>query len=104
MKTQQLGGKSGGKLPDLSHLTQEQLLQRLAMMVAMTDDAKNKLLHQNSSHLAQNSQTKKYTLTVDNLLKMALIVMRIRARVPVIIMGETGCGKTRFLVVFFFLF
>ena len=35
-----------------------------------------------------------YALTPDNLLKMVLIHMRIKARIPVIIMGETGCGKT----------
>lgn len=35
-----------------------------------------------------------YALTADNLLKMTLISLRFRARVPVIIMGETGCGKT----------
>jgi len=35
-----------------------------------------------------------YALTPDNLLKMVLIYMRIRANVPVVIMGETGCGKT----------
>ena len=35
-----------------------------------------------------------YALTSDNLLKMALIIQRVRAHVPVVIMGETGCGKT----------
>ena len=38
-----------------------------------------------------------YILTADNLLKMALISLRVEARVPVIIMGETGCGKTSLL-------
>lgn len=36
----------------------------------------------------------KYALTPDNILKMVLILLRIRANIPVIIMGETGCGKT----------
>ncbi|KAH3751683.1 hypothetical protein DPMN_186252 [Dreissena polymorpha] len=35
-----------------------------------------------------------YALTPDNLLKMVLIMLRIQANVPVVIMGETGCGKT----------
>ena len=35
-----------------------------------------------------------YALTPDNMLKMILIVLRVRANVPIIIMGETGCGKT----------
>jgi E3 ubiquitin-protein ligase RNF213 len=36
-----------------------------------------------------------YELTMDNLLKMLAIYMRLKACIPVIIMGETGCGKTR---------
>lgn len=38
--------------------------------------------------------SKTYALTPDNLLKMVLIVLRIQGRQPIIIMGETGCGKT----------
>jgi chromosomal replication initiation ATPase DnaA len=38
-----------------------------------------------------------YVLTPDNLLKMALIYKKVMARVPVVIMGETGCGKTSLL-------
>jgi MoxR-like ATPase len=38
-----------------------------------------------------------YVLTPDNFLKMALIALRAEAGVPVIIMGETGCGKTSLL-------
>jgi hypothetical protein len=35
-----------------------------------------------------------YALTSDNLLKMVLIYQRIQGRIPVVLMGETGCGKT----------
>lgn len=35
-----------------------------------------------------------YVLTVDNLLKMLSIQLRLRFDLPVIIMGETGCGKS----------
>ena len=37
---------------------------------------------------------KNYVLTVDNYVKMLLIYMRVKAKIPVIIKGETGCGKT----------
>ena len=37
---------------------------------------------------------KKYILTPDNMLKMVLIYQRLNANLPVIIVGETGCGKT----------
>ena len=36
-----------------------------------------------------------YQLTMDNCLKLMAIYMRLRCNNPVIIMGETGCGKTR---------
>ena len=35
-----------------------------------------------------------YVITNDNFKKMILLVYRIKANIPVIIMGETGCGKT----------
>ena len=35
-----------------------------------------------------------YVITNDNFKKMILLVYRIKANVPVIIMGDTGCGKT----------
>ena len=38
--------------------------------------------------------SKDYVFTVDNFIKMCLILIRLRANIPVIMMGETGCGKT----------
>ena len=35
-----------------------------------------------------------YSVTLDNFYKMCLIIQRIRADIPIIIMGETGIGKT----------
>ena len=35
-----------------------------------------------------------YVITSDNFKKMILILYRINANIPVILMGETGCGKT----------
>ena len=35
-----------------------------------------------------------YVITIDNFRKMILILYRIVANIPVILMGETGCGKT----------
>jgi hypothetical protein len=36
-----------------------------------------------------------YELTIDNCLKLMAIFMRLKCGRPVVIMGETGCGKTR---------
>nr|XP_034315108.1 E3 ubiquitin-protein ligase rnf213-alpha-like isoform X1 [Crassostrea gigas] len=38
-----------------------------------------------------------YELTMDNVKKILAIYMRFRCDIPVIIMGETGCGKTRLI-------
>lgn len=38
-----------------------------------------------------------YELTGDNVKKILAIHMRFRCDIPVIIMGETGCGKTRLI-------
>ncbi|XP_072042938.1 E3 ubiquitin-protein ligase rnf213-alpha-like [Amphiura filiformis] len=38
-----------------------------------------------------------YELTSDNVMKMLAIHMRFRCGIPVVIMGETGCGKTRLI-------
>ena len=41
-----------------------------------------------------NYKSDDYVITNDNFKKMILLVYRINANIPVIIMGETGCGKT----------
>jgi energy-coupling factor transporter ATP-binding protein EcfA2 len=38
-----------------------------------------------------------YELTSDNVMKMLAIYMRFRCNIPVVIMGETGSGKTRLI-------
>ncbi|XP_068759451.1 E3 ubiquitin-protein ligase rnf213-alpha-like isoform X4 [Montipora capricornis] len=38
-----------------------------------------------------------YELTMDNVKKIMAIQMRFRCNIPVIVMGETGCGKTRLI-------
>eukprot|EP00833_Pecoramyces_ruminatium_P013492 jgi/Orpsp1_1/1187524/evm.model.d7180000058358.1 len=37
---------------------------------------------------------KSYVFTKDNFIKLILISLRLRTNIPVILMGETGCGKT----------
>ncbi|KAI6647051.1 E3 ubiquitin-protein ligase [Oopsacas minuta] len=38
-----------------------------------------------------------YVLTLDNMRKILAILMRFHCNIPVVIMGETGCGKTRLI-------
>ncbi|KAF0492994.1 e3 ubiquitin-protein ligase [Gigaspora margarita] len=35
-----------------------------------------------------------YTLSIENLLKMAIILLRSHANIPVVCCGEAGCSKT----------
>jgi len=39
-----------------------------------------------------------YVITNDNFKKMILILYRIASNIPVILMGETGCGKTSLII------
>ncbi len=44
--------------------------------------------------LPSNAVDKGYVVTIDNLLKMLSIQLRLQNNLPVVIMGETGCGKS----------
>ncbi|ETN97576.1 hypothetical protein RFI_39953, partial [Reticulomyxa filosa] len=44
--------------------------------------------------LCNDKELSNYVLTFDNILKMIAIFMKIQTNIPVILMGETGCGKT----------
>ncbi|XP_063997715.1 E3 ubiquitin-protein ligase rnf213-alpha-like [Pogoniulus pusillus] len=43
----------------------------------------------------QDDPDPSYQLTLDNTMKMLAIYLRFQCGIPVIIMGETGCGKTK---------
>ena len=45
-----------------------------------------------------------YVFTIDNYIKMFFLLLRIRAGIPTILMGETGCGKTYLLRMFSLLY
>ncbi|KAG0610191.1 hypothetical protein M758_7G045200 [Ceratodon purpureus] len=74
--------KQKGKLPHYESLTSEQLYEELWPILHRTQPPARDSL---------------YVLTADNFLKMALIFTKVKANVPVVIMGETGCGKTSLL-------
>ena len=73
--------------PNYRALNQQQLFEQLLRFLAVNDPALAKKLR-------ASDERRRYTLTADNLLKMMLVSVRLRGRVPVIISGETGCGKT----------
>ena len=75
------GVRGNTELEDMEALTQEKLQEKLEKIACMKVVKKDNLFSG-------------YALTPDNILKMILIILRVRANVPIIIMGETGCGKT----------
>ena len=79
LKSQVVG--ENRELEDFNNFTQEQLQEKLKKIVGMKQSETKNLSSQ-------------YALTPDNILKMILIILRVRVNIPVIIMGETGCGKT----------
>ena len=71
-----------GKLEEYKRFAHLELLEKLLNIV-------------NKSFMYEYLSTNfDYILTADNFLKMLLIIMRARCNVPIVIMGETGCGKT----------
>ncbi|KAL4648632.1 E3 ubiquitin-protein ligase rnf213-beta-like [Arapaima gigas] len=70
---------------DFDHLPREEKIQRISYVVG----AKKGWIK------GQFDPDPTYELTTDNVMKMLAIHMRLRCGIPVIIMGETGCGKTR---------
>ena len=77
------------KLGSLNHLLefgQPQFIFELKNICLTPDSLKIKI----KEELAK----KGYEFTIDNFVKMILIYLRIRANIPLILMGETGCGKT----------
>lgn len=52
-----------------------------------------------------SSDSAPFVLTVDNLIRILAMKLRLACHIPVVFMGETGCGKVRFLMslAYFFL-
>ncbi|CAG8442611.1 13450_t:CDS:10 [Gigaspora rosea] len=66
-------------LDDYHEMSSESILMKLESIACKTSEKREYPL---------------YALSADNLLKMALILLRSRANVPVVVCGEAGCGKT----------
>ena len=73
-------------------------LKKYDKIIPFCNDCKENLLLNSSDEgfikKVEEASLKNYVLTLDNYIKMLLIYMRVKAKIPVIIKGETGCGKT----------
>ena len=83
------------ELNDYRNYSQEEFLEELKSILDIKNPIKNKNNKKDKDALLSLTEiTKDYVFTVDNFIKMCLILIRLRANIPVIMMGETGCGKT----------
>lgn len=73
-------------LPDYTEMESDRILE---VIVKLTRTKQIQLSKGLISKLAQG-----YAYTPDNMLKLLMIAQRIQSNIPVVIMGETGCGKT----------
>ncbi|KAK7465937.1 hypothetical protein BaRGS_00037515, partial [Batillaria attramentaria] len=74
---------------DFDSLPRSDRLQRLYQVMGLTEQE----MRDDDEEIIDPDDT--YELTTDNVKKILAIYMRFRCNIPVIIMGETGCGKTR---------
>jgi len=73
-------------------------LKRLKQILQLENDLEKDEGDKKSLLSILDQDKNNYVITEDNYKKMVLLVYRIKANVPVIIMGETGCGKTPLII------
>ena len=77
------------KLKHFKDLTGEEIFEKLLQFLNVSGYFTTKA--------KRNEILGTYVYTPDNFIKVVLILMRIRMNIPVILMGETGCGKTKLI-------
>ena len=82
------------KLVDYKTIEKKEFLNQIQRVLSIPNDIDKQISRGNRIYQSLNKLTESYEFTADNYIKMILILLRIRANIPVIMMGETGCGKT----------
>ena len=80
---------------DYNKMKHDELVTLLKKYYHKSKDDDDTILNINKNYTDINDTSNEhYVLTPDNFLKMILIIQRVLAKVPIILIGETGCGKT----------
>jgi len=79
------------ELPNYKKYNQIQFLQELRDILDISNPVEKVA---DSYKISLEEIVGNYVITPDNFIKMILILLRLRSNIPVIMMGETGCGKT----------
>ena len=91
--TEQMKLKSFPKYTD-KNFDKINFLKELKEILSINNPVLEKEKSKDSEYKSLEEITGNYVFTADNFVKMILILLRIRSNIPVIMMGETGCGKT----------
>uniref|UniRef100_A0A1I8JA77 CARD domain-containing protein n=1 Tax=Macrostomum lignano TaxID=282301 RepID=A0A1I8JA77_9PLAT len=83
-----------GRLVDYTEMKQAKLLEKLVRIAGRGNPGYRPPGVQFDEDDEPSGGSGRYAITADNFLKMVLISLRIDCDVPVLIIGETGCGKT----------
>ena len=73
-------------------------LKKIKELLNLPNEVEKDIENKKSLLSILEQEDNNYVLTNDNFIKMILLFYRIKANVPVIIMGETGCGKTLLVI------
>jgi len=82
-------------LPDYKSYTHLQFLKELKDILDIRNPVEKRDTRGGEKSLEEIAGN--YAFTPDNFIKIIIILLKIRAKVPIIMMGETGCGKTLFI-------
>ena len=86
---------------DYSTLTVEEYYLELQKVLNLYRDLNCEVEYDNKILQPIKEIVSNYVFTSDNFIKLILIITRIRANIPVIMMGETGCGKTSLIKIIY---
>ena len=88
IREKNLGTKNNGVI-DMGNLSTESFLYRLLGLTGNSTMTLEELVYKSKAF-----ENKGYEINLDNFLKIVLIMQRAKLRIPVVCIGETGCGKT----------
>ena len=82
------------ELPNYRKYSQIEFLKELKEILGINNPVEKNKKNAKEEAISLEEIAGNYVFTADNFVKMILILLRIRSNIPVIMMGETGCGKT----------
>ena len=83
------------ELKKYKQFTHDQFLKEIKEILSLNNPIYNTEKNNNNKEYKSIEEiVGEYVFTADNFIKMILILLHLRENIPVIMMGETGCGKT----------